>query len=73
MFAFFHMSGTMPSVRDRLNIIVITDEKFLQNQQGISSEPTAVFCRLSKNFRTISVDKDGVFVSSGISQRSGGL
>ena len=46
MFAFFHMSGTMPSVRDRLNIIVITgaksDEKFLQNQKGISSGPTAV-------------------------------
>ena len=27
MFAFFYMSGTMPSERDRLNIIVITGAK----------------------------------------------
>ena len=36
MFAFFHMSGTMLPVRDRLNIVVITgaksDKKFLQNK-----------------------------------------
>ena len=43
MFAFFHMSGTIPSVRDRLNIVVITgaksNEKFLQNQQGTVYHP----------------------------------